>query len=129
MYNAGIVRVIIPQLLEFCGTEQFVNATKEVPISIARVVGKSTLRLTLFKQESLYILRVLRSRNNLSIEMSQKHRAEVMLASSTLFELDHIELLYLVTLPHRRLSDRRWRETGILLPYGYSTEGFDVMNP
>lgn len=107
MYNAGIVRVIIPQLLEFCGTEQFVDATKEVPISMARVIGKSTLRLTLFKQEWLYILRVLKPGNNLSIEMAQKHRAEVMLASSTLFELDHIELLYLATLPHRRLSGRR----------------------
>lgn len=129
MYNAGIIQVIIPQLLEFCGTERFVNATEDVPISMTRVTGKSTLRLTLFKKEWLYVLLVLRPRNSLSTEMAQKHRAEIMLASSTLFELDLIELWYLVTLPPRRLSDRRWRETGILLPYGYSTEGFDVMNP
>jgi hypothetical protein len=50
MYNAGIVQVILLQLLEFCGTKQFQNATEELPLSTAGVNGKSTLRLTLLKK-------------------------------------------------------------------------------
>jgi hypothetical protein len=129
MYNAGIVQVILPQLLEFCGTKQFQNATEELPLSTAWVNGKSTLRLTLLKKEWRYILAALRPRDNLFIEMAQKHAAEIMVPSSNLYQLDQIDIKNLVTLPHRRLANKRWRETGILLPYGHSAKGFNVLNP
>jgi hypothetical protein len=129
MYNAGVVQVILPQLLEFFGTKQFQNASEELPLSITWVTGKSTLQLTLLKKEWRYILAVLKPRDNLSIEMAQKHAAEIMVPSSNLYQLDRIDLKNLVTLPHRRLANKRWRETGIILPYGHSAKGFDVISP
>ncbi|KAF2792338.1 hypothetical protein K505DRAFT_307801 [Melanomma pulvis-pyrius CBS 109.77] len=87
----------------------------------------STLRLSLRQQEWLRLERFSDVPTGFGVEEAKKVRAAIVLAPE---RMDYRERWYYKdTNPFMRLSKQRFREDGLLLPFGHPRMGFDVPNP
>ena len=87
----------------------------------------STLRLVLQQKEWLRLHQFLDVPNGLTLEKARSIRAATVLAPE---RLDYRERWYYKdATPSMRLAKQRFREDGLLLPFGHPRTGFDVPNP
>lgn len=87
----------------------------------------STLRLVLRQKEWLRLHQFLDVPEGLNLEKARNLRAATVLAPE---RLDYRERWYYKdATPSMRLAKQRFREDGLLLPFGHPRTGFDVPNP
>jgi hypothetical protein len=87
----------------------------------------STLRLVLRQKEWLRLHQFLDVPKGLTLEKARNLRAATVLAPE---RLDYRERWYYKdATPSMRLAKQRFREDGLLLPFGHPRTGFDVPNP
>ena len=88
--------------------------------------NKISLRLVLRKEQWLRLPRYLKVPNGLTVALAQKTRKSVMLASG---RRDYLERALYNQPPAWRACTMKFREDGILLPFGSSRGEFDTPNP
>lgn len=87
----------------------------------------STFRLVLRQQEWLRLGRFLDVPKGLGVEEAKKIRAAIVLAPE---RTDYRERWYYKdATPYMRLSKQRFREDGLMLPFGHPRPSFDMPNP
>ncbi|KAK0257347.1 hypothetical protein LTR29_005146 [Friedmanniomyces endolithicus] len=86
--------------------------------------GNNTLRLTLVKEQWSALLRYLEVPTG-ATEAVAPHIGTTL----TMARRDNIDRGYLAQLPPHRVCKEKFRASGILLPFGESSEAFDVPNP
>lgn len=88
--------------------------------------GNSSLRLIFEKEKWLRLQKYLNVDERFSAASAQKVRQSVMLAPS---RRDYLDRALYTQPPARRVCTMKFREDGILLPFGSSREAFDTPNP
>ncbi|KAF5253705.1 hypothetical protein FANTH_1397 [Fusarium anthophilum] len=88
--------------------------------------GKRSLRLVLRKFAWDKVLRFLNTPVGLTMERANKIRKDVTLAKS---RIDYRDRHFLLISPSTRLAKQRFREDGLLLPFGAGRSEFTVPNP
>lgn len=90
------------------------------------IYGQRSLRLVLNKSSWDRLLSFMDVPEGLTMERAQKLRKEVCLAES---RRDYLERHLLVQTPSGRIAKTRFREDGLLLPFGSPREEFHEPNP
>ena len=88
--------------------------------------GSRTVRLVLTKQKWESLLSYFETPHGLSAKKAQQVRISIMLADG---RKDFRDRAMLSQPPVHRVCMNRFREDGMLLPFGKSREGFDKPNP
>lgn len=88
--------------------------------------GRSSLRLVLAKKQWLDLLACLEPPPGLTIEKALLIRRDVTLAPQ---RVDYRERIYLTKPPGDRASHQKYREEGVLVPFGAPRALFIVPNP
>ncbi|KAK1055362.1 hypothetical protein LTR12_013176 [Friedmanniomyces endolithicus] len=86
--------------------------------------GNKTFRLTLVKEQWSALLRYLEVPTGVTEAVARHVRTAVTMARR-----DHLDNSYVAQLPPRRVCIERFRTNGILLPFGESTDAFNIPNP
>ncbi|KAG5769953.1 hypothetical protein H9Q73_013382 [Fusarium xylarioides] len=88
--------------------------------------GKLSLRLSLTKAAWDKLLSYATVPEGLTMERANRIRNAVTLAES---RIDYLERQYLFTIPSHRVPKKRFREDGILRPFGAQGSEFSIPNP
>ncbi|KAF5658279.1 SET MYND domain-containing protein [Fusarium denticulatum] len=90
------------------------------------VFGKRSLRLVLAKGAWDKLLSFVKTPSGLTMEMANHYRKAVTLAES---ERDFLDRHYVFIPPSHRVAKQRFREDGVLQPFGVGRGEFTVPNP
>lgn len=88
--------------------------------------GSRSLRLVLTKEQWFNILSSLEPPPDLTVERAREIRRNITLADQ---RLDFRERKYFAQSPGHRASAQKFREDGVLLPFGTSRASFTIPNP
>lgn len=88
--------------------------------------GTRSLRLVLRKEQWIRLQQFFNVPEGLSAALAQKIRKSVMLAPG---RRDYVDRALYTQPPAWRVCTMKFREDGILLPFGSSRKGFDIPNP
>ena len=88
--------------------------------------GQNTCTVEMSKTSWTSLLRYIKNVENLTMDRAQQIRSRVTLAPE---RVDYRDRHMLALTPSRRLCMQRFREDGLLLPFGASRVAFSVPNP
>ncbi|OCL12153.1 hypothetical protein AOQ84DRAFT_420874 [Glonium stellatum] len=88
--------------------------------------GSSSLRLVLRKEQWSHLLRIFEVPDGITAALAQQTRKAVMLAPE---RADYVDRALFTQPPGWRMCTAKFREDGILLPFGSSRGEFDTPNP
>ncbi len=115
---------ILPLIKDVCTKIEF--RPTSVPQAKTWRYDNRSLRLVLRKDEWIRLQQFFIVPERLSAASAQEIRKKVMLAPS---RTDYVDRALCTQPPARRLCTIKFREDGILLPFGSSRKGFDIPNP
>jgi hypothetical protein len=127
MYMSGVAERVVPLIKEVCHSleEEANNAV----FSKKWDFGQSSLRLTLMKHQWASLLDQLELKHTLPIADATKERKRVMVDGLNEAQKEIVDQVALTRNTFHRLCDKKWRETGLLLPFAHDRQGFDIPNP
>ena len=102
------------------------NRTSAVSQRKTWTFGQNTCTVEMSKNSWTSLLRYLKNIEALTMDRAQQIRSRVTLA---LERVDYRDRHMLALTPARRLCMQRFREDGLLLPFGASRRAFTVPNP
>jgi hypothetical protein len=102
------------------------NKTSAVSQRKTWTFGQNTCTVEMRKDAWTSLLRYLKNIEDLTVDRAQKIRSRVTLAPE---HVDYRDRRMLAFTPARRLCMQRFREDGLLLPFGASRLAFSVPNP
>lgn len=127
MYMNGIAERVLPLIKGVCySLEGEANGSV---FSKTWDFGQSSLRLTLMKHQWARLLDQLELKYTLPIADAIKERENVMVDGLNESQKDIVDQVAFLRNTFHRLCDKKWRETGLLLPFSHERKGFDVPNP
>lgn len=85
-----------------------------------------SLRVSLKKEHWQWLLVLVSRPRGLTVQMANRIRHQVTLAPH---RIDYLHRFLLLQQPKHRICHQRFRQDGILLPFGYSRDDFTVPNP
>lgn len=115
---------ILPLIQEVCNKIQTKPARSL--LSKTWIYGTRSLRLVLAKEQWDNLLLYLEVPDGLSVAHAQAVRASTTLAPE---RKDYLERALFTQPPAWRVCTKKFREDGILLPFGSSRKEFDTLNP
>lgn len=89
-------------------------------------INKSSLRLVLAKEQWTSLLAFLKAPEGLAVAQARQVRTDVTMAPS---RKDYIHRNLVAQPPYHRVCKMKFREDGLLLPFGHSRKEFVVPNP
>jgi len=89
-------------------------------------INKSSLRLVLTQEQWSKLLRFLDVPANVDGSVATEVRASVTMAP---LRKDYVQRSLILQQPYHRVCKMRFREDGVLLPFGHSRESFVIPNP
>jgi hypothetical protein len=129
-YSAMLPQAIVQALQ--VGIQPYIddvcNKIKDRPVDSTQAktfnIGGSSIRLTLEKWQWIRLAKMFEVREDLSAPEAQLIRRSV-----TMSRIDHIDRSIYKMSPGRRVGVMRYRQDGVVLPFGSSRKDFVVPNP
>lgn len=127
MYMCGISDKVVPLIRAVC--ENNAQAANHTLVSNEWVFGQSSLRLTLEKFQWTRLLDILELKHTPSTSVANEKRRAAMIDQLSDAQRHVLDSSWLAVNPYHRICDKRWRESGLLLPFAHDGTGFDTPNP
>lgn len=117
---------IRPLISEMCEVFRIVSEKENGHWTKAWEFGERSLKVQLSSSEWIQVLDYMRVPVGLSIQQADTIRRNTSLAAD---RVDFVEYLLDQHTPSERLTRSRYREDGMLLPFGHSRSTFTIPNP
>ncbi|KAF4619070.1 hypothetical protein G7Y89_g14776 [Cudoniella acicularis] len=127
MYIVSIAETVLPLIIDIC--DKIKNKPAENIISKVWKFGSSSLRFTFKQGDWMRLLNILELKDTLPIAEARENRIKVMDLSLSEDRQGWLERHWFMYHPYHRLCNKKFRDTGILLPFEHSKEGFNIPNP